>query len=305
MAFTFGFYNSKNHDRRYNALQMGKIFDGLILDGVFATIGNAMVVRVAEGLQNSVIVGSGKAWFNHTWNENDSDMILTGEQGELILDRIDAVVLDINGNKAYRENSIKFVKGTPSSQPQKPTLIKSADHNQYPLAYITRPANSEAITAEQIENAVGTSACPFVTGILETIDIDLLLQQWGAQWNAYYNKYTSEMDATKEKWDSSWSEWFTDYTTASEGEYTQWLTEQQTIFMNWFNGLQDILDEDTAANLAQMVLDLKKRTESLEEFVEVVRSEYAMYYSIQDNRDRVILDSNGDPIIGRALFVMK
>lgn len=38
MAFTFGFYNSLNGDRKYNAEQVSSIFDGLISDGVYDTM---------------------------------------------------------------------------------------------------------------------------------------------------------------------------------------------------------------------------------------------------------------------------
>ena len=34
MSVTYGFYNSLNGDRRYDANQMSAIFDGLIIDGV-------------------------------------------------------------------------------------------------------------------------------------------------------------------------------------------------------------------------------------------------------------------------------
>ena len=57
MALTYGFYNSINHDRRYNATQMSQLFDGIINDGVFANIGTAMVVTAGTGL--TVTVGLG------------------------------------------------------------------------------------------------------------------------------------------------------------------------------------------------------------------------------------------------------
>lgn len=39
MAFTYGFFNSLNGDRKYTAEQLSSIFDGLITDGVFDSIG--------------------------------------------------------------------------------------------------------------------------------------------------------------------------------------------------------------------------------------------------------------------------
>ena len=40
MALTYGFYNSLNGDRKYNAMDISRLFDGLIKDGVFMSIGS-------------------------------------------------------------------------------------------------------------------------------------------------------------------------------------------------------------------------------------------------------------------------
>ena len=91
MSVTYGFYNSKNGDRRYDAIQMSSIFDGIIRDGVFQHIGTAMMVEESEGM--TVNVGIGRAWFNHTWTLNDAPLPLTVPLSEVILNRIDAIVL--------------------------------------------------------------------------------------------------------------------------------------------------------------------------------------------------------------------
>lgn len=165
MSFTFGFYNALNHDRRYNAIEMSRIFDGLLTDGVYPTIGHKMIVR-ASGTDNSVIVGSGRAWFNHSWNYNDADMPLTGPASHILYPRWDAVVLDINSSIEYRANSIIWLTGTAASSPVKPTMVHTETHNQYPLAYIYRPANDNIISANRITNSIGTAECPYAGGLL-------------------------------------------------------------------------------------------------------------------------------------------
>ena len=176
MSVTFGFYNSVNHDRRYNALQMSSIFDGIIRDGIFMSIGTAMVVKAASGM--TVNVGEGRAWFDHTWTLNDSELPVKLEASELILNRIDTIVLDVDHRDSVRANSIIAIKGTPASNPVAPTLIKSTDHNQYPLCNIYVKAGVTEITQSNITNLVGTGSCPFITGILESIDIEDLVSQW-------------------------------------------------------------------------------------------------------------------------------
>ena len=130
MALTYGFYNALNHDRLYDAIQMSSIFDGIIRDGIFSTIGTSLVVTAPEdGMY--VNVGPGRAWFNHTWTLNDTLLPVEAEQSEVVLDRIDAVVLEVNAGAEVRANSIKFIKGTPSSNPVRPTMIHNAEVNQY------------------------------------------------------------------------------------------------------------------------------------------------------------------------------
>lgn len=186
MSLTYGFYDSLNGDRRYSAIQMSEIFDGIIMDGVYEQIGNKLMVKENEGMMISV--DTGRAWFNHTWTKNDSLLPLTLEPSELVVDRIDIVALDVNNDLSKRKNDIVIVKGTPSSNPIPPTLIKddSGHHYQYPLASILVKAGVEAISQVDITNKVGTIECPFVTGPLKTMTIDGIVAQWEAQFMDWF-----------------------------------------------------------------------------------------------------------------------
>lgn len=182
MSLTYGFYNSLNHDRKYDSLQLSRIFDGIINDGVYESIGDALMVKASNAM--SVSVGLGRAWFNHTWTLNDALYLVTITDAELALNRYDAVVLEVDSSN--RTNSIKVVKGTPAVSPVKPTLIASDTVNQHPLAYIYVEAKATEITQANIQNAVGTSECPFVTGIMSTISVDNLIQQWSAEFDVLF-----------------------------------------------------------------------------------------------------------------------
>ncbi|NEM83702.1 hypothetical protein G3V89_23310, partial [Escherichia coli] len=89
MAITSGFFNSLDGDRKYDARQMSEIFDGVILDGVFMSIGDALKTVPSSGM--TVAVGSGRAWFLHTWTKNDSDYLITVSPAESVLNRIDTI----------------------------------------------------------------------------------------------------------------------------------------------------------------------------------------------------------------------
>lgn len=184
MAITYGFYNSMNGDRKYYATQITQLFNSLIKDGIFMHIGNHMNVKSGTGMQ--ILVDPGLAWFNSTWTQNDAEYPISIDPADLLQPRIDAIVLEVNETVTSRENSIKVIKGTPNSSPQKPALTNTAEVHQYPLAYVSVAVGASQITNANIENRIGMKDCPFVTGILEGINIDSLIQEWEAQFNEWF-----------------------------------------------------------------------------------------------------------------------
>lgn len=226
MSVSSGFFNSLNGDRKYNAAQMSAIFDGLIIDGVFASIGTAFAVKAAGGL--TVNVGIGKAWFDHTWTVNDSILPMTAPEADVLLDRIDAVVLEVNGMESVRNNTIKFVKGNPSSAPSRPTLTNEGNVHQYPLCYIYRKYGTAVINQADITPMVGTESTPFVTGILQTISLDELLGKW-----------QDELDR---------------FTDARSKEVDDWIASEQADFLAWYNQMKYQLSGDVAVKL-QLEID--------------------------------------------------
>ena len=241
MSVTYGFYNSKNRDRRYDAIQMSSIFDGIIRDGVLQHYGTGMMVKESEGMM--VNVGIGRAWFNHTWTLNDALLPLTLPLSEVILNRIDAVVLEVDARESVRANSIKIIKGTPASSPKNPTLIKTNDRWQYPLAYIRVNAGVTAIRQANITNCVGTSACPFVTAPLEKMSIDALVAQWGDQWKAFYGAQTADMESANSFWKNQWRIWFEAQTTEIQEAYLNWEHQWEEFFSS-----QTVEMQETNAN---------------------------------------------------------
>ena len=191
MAFTCGFFNSENGDRKYNAEQMSAIFDGIIADGVFTTIGDHMAVSAGTGMQ--VLVGTGKAWFDHTWNVNDAAYPLAIAASDVTLSRIDAIVLETNHSDSVRLNKLRVVQGTVASSPVKPTLTNSEKVHRHPLAWVTVAPGVTQIAASAIENAVGTSACPFVTGIIATTAIDDLFNQWNGEFDEWFDNLKAQL----------------------------------------------------------------------------------------------------------------
>ena len=243
MAVTSGFFNSLNGDRKYSAEQFSALFDNLITDGVFANVGTAFGVT-ASG-DNTVTVGIGRAWFNSVWVYNDALYPMVAQDPEVLLDRIDAIVIEINHNESVRSGSIRWVYGSPGSSPVRPTLTNTDVVHQYPLAYVRRKAGVSAVIQADITNMIGMSECPYVTGILSTQSIDKVVAQWESQ------------------------------------------------FYTWFDGLDTALEGDVAANLANQVLDIQSRFQTL-------AREKAVYEELQDSTGAKIQDNNGGDILGKT-----
>lgn len=237
MSFASGFFNSVDHDRLYDATDISRLFDGLIRDGIFASIGDCLVVKQSN--QMNVTVGTGRAWFNHTWSYNDALYPVTIPPSEILMDRIDAVVLEINSVESVRANSIKLIKGTPSSTPTKPALTNTKEVHQYPLAYVTVGKEVTSIRQADIENCVGTSACPFVTGILEVISIEQLIPQW----KDILNRFVEENTANFNTWMNGEKKDYQAWLTAAKKEITDWQATSKSDYQKWYDSIKNGYDQ--------------------------------------------------------------
>ena len=237
MSFASGFFNSVDHDRLYDATDISRLFDGLIRDGIFASIGDCLVVKQSN--QMNVTVGTGRAWFNHTWSYNDALYPVTIPPSEILMDRIDAVVLEINSAESVRANSIKLIKGTPSSTPTKPALTNTKEVHQYPLAYVTVGKEVTSIRQADIENCVGTRACPFVTGILEVISIEQLIPQW----KDILNRFVEENTANFNTWMNGEKQDYQAWLTAAKKEITDWQATSKSDYQKWYDSIKNGYDQ--------------------------------------------------------------
>jgi len=249
MSLTYGFYNSVNHDRLYTAEQFATLFDGVINDGVFGSVGNHFKVRWVEGM--TIVVGSGRAWFEHTWTLNDSDFRLTIDSADLFYPRYDCVVLETNHGISARANTLKIIKGTPATSPSYPRLIQNTDHYQHPLAYIyIRPAVL-SINQDDITSVIGTSACPFATSIMQQTNVDELYNNWNQQWRTWLTTTTTSEQAEIDAWEEQ-----------TRTDFLTWETAAKNQFDSWYNAIKDTLG-NTGAELVDGVATLINKVNNI------------------------------------------
>lgn len=160
----FGFYNSSNGDRKYDATDFSAIFESIMEDGVHRGIGNEFAVTAVGGL--SLLVGTGRAWFRRTWNYNDSDIPITATAANAAQPRTDLVVLEVDSSTAVRSNRIFLLPGTAQAGAPRPTLANTATLKQVALYSIARPAGSSSILQSNITKLVGTTETPYAVSRL-------------------------------------------------------------------------------------------------------------------------------------------
>ena len=243
MSTTCGFFNSMNKDRMYNATHFGHCFDGIILNGILAAIGDNFVVKAAGGM--NITVGSGKAWYLSSWLENDADLPMAHAVSDVVLSRIDAVVMEFDTTETVRWNDVKIIQGISSSAPERPILANTKTKVQIPLAYVYIGANSSAISQTDITSVIGKDECPFVTGILQTASLDTLLGQWEAELDEFIADEKSDFE-----------DWFNQMKvdlTAEQKILDDWIASEQNEFLAWFNQMKNQLGEDAAGSLQNQI----------------------------------------------------
>lgn len=187
MTYTSGFFNSVNHDRTYDADTFGSMFDGVINDGVFRTWGDGMVVTAVGGM--TVAVGTGRAWFNHTWTVVTADERLTLAASSPSMPRIDAVVLRVDKSTSVRRNRIYIKQGQASGSPSRPQLENTTTVREYVLADIRVNNGATAISQSNITNQIGR-ATPFAELVNNTFDSANLIKQWESQFQDFIRNST-------------------------------------------------------------------------------------------------------------------
>lgn len=191
MALTYGFYNSLNGDRTYNAEQMGSMFDGIINDGIFASIGDKFNVSSVSGM--TIKVGSGRAWFDGTWTYNDSDLLLIVSKADTSYSRIDSVFIKVDKTDSIRANSIVIVEGTAVSSPSAPTPTDTATCHYYRIANITVGKNVTSITNANINNSPKGKDVPWVTGPLSVISTKETLERWEKEFTEWFENLENQL----------------------------------------------------------------------------------------------------------------
>lgn len=231
---TYGFFNSLNNDRKYNADQISSMFEGLISDGVFNHVGSALEVKAGNGL--SVTVGTGRAWLEDRWVKNDAIVGVQLSAASVTLSRYTAIVLrkDITN----RTVSIATIDGEAAETPEKPAIVREGDIYDICLAYVLVGPNATSISQSDItDTRADNTVCGWVTGIIEQVDTSTLF----AQWETAYNEAISDMQSFEDGLEAEMQEWQSGF----QEDMEDWEQQMKTSFDAWLDTLTEELNVNT------------------------------------------------------------
>lgn len=239
----YGFLDAINGDRKYNSKDFSDYFDGIISDGVYASVGKAFNVS-ADGTGLFVNVDTGRAKILNRYVLNTSILQLDISAPDTSNYRYDAIIVRISLDD--RTGSIEVLTGTPSTDPQKPTPSNTETKKAYVLAYVKVPPQATAIAPENVENNRGAENCPWVAGIVDTSNIiaqhEQSLTQTRLQIDELVHNTQSELSQMETDTQTDLNEMESELrsTIASVvGNVVGELNDEKAAFQTWFDGVQE------------------------------------------------------------------
>lgn len=239
------FFNSSGGDRTYAAESFENWLKPFFTTGVFqgslqvtAQDTPDMSVRVSSGFANL----EGKA----CRFSNDSSLVISTASGAY--DRIDTIV--VRRDNTERTISLEVVTGETGTDPQPTAPVQNADIWEIVLAEVFVGVGVTEITGAVItDKRMDTDVCGYVVCPVDTFDFG----QFATQFDAYLAEFKAGSVADWTTWATAEKAAFEAWEAQEKSDYNTWEAGRTTAFNTWFAGIQDILDEDTAGHLLNMI----------------------------------------------------
>ena len=189
MATSYGFFNSLNGDRLYNADDVNTFLEGLVSpSGIYANVDSMLQVTPGSGL--AVNVGAGKASVEHHWFKSDATETLSLTAAHQILNRIDDIVLRLD--IVNRSIGLAVITGTPASAPTAPAIVRNDSYYDLKLAQVYINAGAVQVIQQKItDTRLDSNVCGIITGLVDQLDTSA----FAAQLNAWMQAQTAAFEA--------------------------------------------------------------------------------------------------------------
>ena len=194
MAFSYGFFNAKNLDRVYTAEHFTSYLSSMICDGIQDTYGECFSITPTGGFQ--IRIGSGKAWIQGHYFQNDNGYILDLSQyADSSLPRYVTVGISCDTQESVRSVQIEVLAGTPAVAPFIPSFSNNDTKTTLTLCQVRVNGGSSGITASNITDCRDDEElCGYCRCILGKCRVTEMLSEM-AKTNATLGELQKRLDA--------------------------------------------------------------------------------------------------------------
>lgn len=248
MAQECGFFNAQlagdTYDRIYLAETFAAYFASFVGNGVFGKSMQQLEVVAQTPAAMRVDVLTGQAWINGYWYRNSDAYTLDLSIADGVLNRIDLIVL--RWGYSERDMYLTVIEGTPSANPQIPSIRRDADYYDLELAQVYVGAGVVGIVQENITDMrLNSNVCGYVTGIIDQVDFTDLWNQFQDYFTRFkatnakdYEDWTAFQKATYLEYISNMESLYQQFVDKSKNDYTQWVSAQEISMENYIKATQ-------------------------------------------------------------------
>lgn len=187
MAQKYGFFNSVNKDRVYDASDVAGFLSKFFTNGVF---NNTLAVSSNDNMTVSVAVGS--ANINGYAYENTEALTLDIDDADSTLNRIDSVILRLD--LTNRQITVQVLQGDSATTPSQPSIVRTGSIYDLRLANISVNAGATRITTSEITDTRFTSDCGNVASTVQYLDTDDIFKQYKDWFENWFSELQVELD---------------------------------------------------------------------------------------------------------------
>ena len=187
MAQKYGFFNSVNGDRIYDAADIAAFLKRFFTNGVF---NNTLKVSSNDNMTVSVSAGAGN--INGYCYENTEELTLDIQEADSTLSRIDSVILRLD--LTNRQISLEIINGNYATNPSQPSITRTSNVYDLRLANISVPVGVTRITADMIIDTRFTSDCGNVTQAVLELDTDDIFSQYDYKFTEWFKNLQIQLD---------------------------------------------------------------------------------------------------------------
>lgn len=320
MSENYSFFNSKDHDRKYNAKDWADYFKPLFKTGVFN--GDLQVVA-DEGM--AVKIKPGYAWIDGYAYHLTDELVLDLETASGNMNRIDSIVVRLDLTNRWIKACCK-TGNYYANAPTPPVPTMTATIHEIVISHISVPAGTTQITQDLVEDTrMNGDICGWVCGAVEQIDFE----QITVQFKSFMEKYESDLNLRfetlqnyetdkKAQFDTFQQELYEKENElhkqhkADIANYFEQLQErgnnelttliQQFIdfrnvnefdFLEWFEKIKGVFSTDAAGKLLLEIDKLTEQVNAIEEMLLLGR----VTTKLLTDSGNYITDSIGNPIL--------